>query len=143
MGLALALLLAAAPPEVAWLCGAPDDGDFAELRFQRVGASTLASPVSRFTIVPRSTVTGVLVPGGRIVLAVAYTESARDESWAFSLLRLEANRRPVVLLGNLAAASRPVVTSTGRVFVERGSPGVAEENGWRIDELRIDEVSVR
>ena len=140
MGLVLAMLLAAGPPEVAWLCGASDDGDFAELRFQRVGDLTLAPAVSRFTIVPRSTVTGVLLPGARTVLAVAYTRPARDETWAFSLLRLEPGRAPVMLLSNLAAASRPVVTRTGRVFVERGSAGPDAE-AWRVDELRIDEVN--
>ena len=49
-----ALVLAATPPEVALLCGAPSDGDFAELRFQSVGATVLADPVSRFTSCPEA-----------------------------------------------------------------------------------------
>ncbi len=135
-----ALVLAAAPPEVALLCGAADDGDFAELRFQSVGATALSQPVTRFTIVPRSTVTGVVVPRTRVVLAVAYTTPAADESWAFSLLRLEAGVAPKVLVDHVGAATRPVVTADGRVFVERGSAG-SELNGWRTDDVRIDEVN--
>ena len=135
-----ALLLSATPPEVALLCGAPDDGDFAELRFQTVGATTLADPVSRFSIVPRSTVTGVVLPHTRTVLAVAFTTPAADESWAFSLVRLEAGVAPKVLLDHVGAATRPIVTGDGRVFVERGSAG-PEVNPWRTDDLRIDEVN--
>ncbi len=146
MSLLLTLVLAAAQPEVAWLCAASGDGDQAELRFQRVGAEALAPPVARFTIVPRSTVTGVLLPKSRTVLAVALLEPAADETWAFSLLRLEAGTAPRVLVNRLAAATRPLVTGSGRVFVERGTALPAEAqlqapHTWRRDAVSIDEVN--
>lgn len=132
-----------ASPEVAVLCAPGGEGDVAELRVQTVGATVVAAPVADFRIVPRSSVTGVVLPHSRVVLATALTEPSRDETWAFSLVRLEEGRLVRVLATHVAAASRPVVTASGRVFVERGTAGPepTEPGSWRVDELRIDEVN--
>jgi hypothetical protein len=111
--------LASAPPEVALLCSR-GDGDITELRFERPG-EPLAPAVAHFSHVPRATALGALLPGSRTVLAVAQTLNARDPSFASSLLRLEPGNDPVPLATGLALASRPLVTRTGRVFVQRAT----------------------
>jgi hypothetical protein len=82
-----------------------------------------------------------VVVGAR-VLAVAALTWAVDLSYGSSLLRLEAGQAPVVLLGQVAGASRPVVSSSGRLFVARGRAGPEVPRGLRVDALRIDEVNL-
>jgi hypothetical protein len=117
--LLLTLALTTTPPEVALLCSR-GDGDFTELRFQRPGAD-LQPAVAGFHHVRRATALGALLPGTRTVLAVAQTLDTRDASFASSLVRLEPGREAVILAEHLALSSRPFVTPSGRVFVQRGT----------------------
>lgn len=133
----LPLLCLASAPAVALLS---TSGDTTELRTQLVGDATLAPAVARFTHQDGSTVKGALLPDGRVV-AAAVVGRPRDESFEAQLFLLEAGQPARVVARGLAVASRPVVLSDGRVFVQRGSPGEETERG-RIDALTLDEVDV-
>jgi hypothetical protein len=137
----VASLALASTPEVA-LLSTPPLGDTTELRFQPVGTKALALPSASFTHVEGSTVSGVVLPGTRVVLAVATTERTRDESFAASLVRLEAGKPAKTLAEHVTVASRPLVTPEGRVFVVRGAPGTPPAEGaYRVDALSLDEVN--
>ncbi len=149
--LLLWLALAAPPassPELALLATSPQ-GETTELYFQRAGAPRLSSPVARFSHPPGATVHGSVVPHSRVVLAIAQLLPAREPSWASGLLRLEPGKPPVLLADRVYHSTRPLITSTGRVFVQRGRAGAeptleqAGEGRLRIDALTIDEVHPR
>lgn len=141
-------MLLAAAPDVAVLSTRPTDG-FTELRFQRVGAAELSSPVARFEHLDDATALGALINGTRKVLATA-TVQRGDASFASALVLLEANQPNRVLADQVAVANRPHVTSTGRIFIQRGVAGpnlTPDATGpktrhavMRVDTLRIDEV---
>ncbi len=144
----LLLVLLAASPEVAVLSTRPADG-FTELRFPRLGAAELSAPVARFEHLDDATALGALIPGTRKVLATATVERG-DTSFASALVLLEENRPTRVLAEQVAVANRPLVTSTGRIFIQRGVAGpvlTPEASGpkprqasMRVDDLRVDEI---
>lgn len=133
----LLFTLVTASPEVAVLSTAADS-DTTELRFQRVGATELAPAVATFTHVKNAGVEAALLPKTRTVVAVVQTLDTKDPSWASSLLKLEPNRPAVVLADRVGFATRPFVTATGRVFVQRGRAG-----DDRNDFITLDEVNPR
>ena len=53
---------------------------------------------------------------------------------------MEPGQPAVTLCDRVFHASTPLVTSDGRVFVERGRAGPTAEGRLRVDELTIDEV---
>jgi len=146
----LLLVLLAAAPEVAVLSTRPGDG-YTELRFQRLGATGLSSPVARFEHLDDATALGALIPNTRRVLATA-TVQRGDTSFASALVLLEADKPNRVLADQCAVANRPHVTSAGRIFVQRGAAGpnlTPEASGakprhalMRVDTLRIEELSL-
>ncbi len=122
-------------PEVALLC---TQGESTELRFQRAGTETLAPSIARFTHVTGEEAKGALLPGTRTVVAISRTSSAKDASFASSLVRLSAGQSPTALVDRVVYATRPLVTSDGRVFVSRGAAGPS-----RVDSLSVDEVNTK
>ncbi len=140
LSLVLTLSLAGAP-QVALLSSA---GSEAELRFQPLGATTLAPIVARFAHVEGSSVAGALLPGTRVVVATATLVPTRDPSFASGLVRLEPGQPARLLASGLAVGARPLVTAEGRVFVARGVAGPMPEDGrgaLRVDALSVVEVS--
>lgn len=135
--LTLLPLLLVAAPNVAVLSTVHET---TELRFQPLGNSVLAPVAAVFTHADGESVRGATV-GARVV-AIAPLARVADWSFASSLLRLEAGRAPVVLVGQVVGASRPVVSKTGRVFVARGRAGSEVPRSFRVDTLQIDEVNV-
>lgn len=133
----LCLLVLATAPDVALLSTAPE-AEFSELRFQPLAQTQLAPVAARLFHLPRESVLGAVVPGTRQVLVVAATASQQDLSFASSLFLLEAGKPARLLADRIALSTRPLVTSEGRVFVQRGRAG---EN--RIDALTIDEIDLR
>ncbi len=112
-----------------------------ELRFQRPGDSSLAPTVATLSHAAGSTVTGVVLPGTRVVLAVAQPARVRDTSFASALYRLEAGAPARLLAEGVAVASRPFLTRAGTVLLQRGRPGLAPTDGqYREDEVTVDEV---
>jgi len=144
----LVLALLAASPDVAVLSTRPGDG-FTELRFQKPGAAELSPAVARFDHLDDATALGALIPNTRKVLATA-TVLPGDASFASALMLLEAGQPTRVLADQVAVANRPFVTSTGRIFIQRGVagasvtpnlPGPKPRNAQlRVDALRIDEI---
>lgn len=139
LALVVSLSLAAAP-QVALLSST---GSEAELRFQPLGATTLAAPVVRFGHVAGSAVSGALLPGTRVVLATATLAATRDPSFADALVRLEPGQPARVLVDRVVYGSRPLVTAEGRAFVSRGVAGPVPESerAMRVDLLSIVEVA--
>lgn len=130
------LILLAAAPDVAVLSTRPGDG-FSELRFQRVGATELSSPVARFDHLDDATALGALIPNTRKVVATATVQKG-DTSFASALVLLEANQPNRVLADQCAVANRPLVTPNGRIFIQRGVAGPERIDTLRIDEIRLD-----
>src|SRR5262249_4533763 len=88
--------------------------------------------LSAFEHVPDGSVHGRLLPGSRAAMVVAdRSNAARDISFSGTLLRLEPGKAPLAICDRVVHASTPLVTSDGRVFVERG----------RADELTIEEAA--
>ncbi len=131
------LSLLAAAPEVALLSS---QGEVAELRFQPLGAATLAEPVARFSHAEGSAVLGSLLPHSRVVVATAAMKARGDLSFASSLLRLEAGKPARVLADQVPYGARPLVTIEGRVFIARGVAGPDLGDRMRVDALSVEEL---
>ena len=106
-----------------------------------MGSSNLA-PVATFGHLSDATVRAVVVPGKSEILATADTTPSRDASFNASLFHLRPHAPPERLVDRVVHASRPFVTSAGRVFVSRGEPGNEIEGRMRIDALAIDEIDL-
>lgn len=135
-------LLLAATPEVAVLSTQPGTG-LTELRWQPVGARQLAKPLALVSHLEDATALGATLPGSRTVLVTASAEPKKDLSFASWLWALEPGQPAKVLAKNLSISTRPLVTSQGRVFVQRGVAGEAALGEPRVDALTIDEVDLR
>jgi hypothetical protein len=137
-----AAVFSASPAEVALLCS-PAGGQSTQLRFQPLGSLELAPVVAEVAHLPGESVLGSVLPHSKTVLAIATTAPTRDLSFAASLIRLEADAPPRFLADRVVPSTRPLVTSTGRVFVQRGKPGTVptERGAMRVDSLTIDEIS--
>jgi hypothetical protein len=99
--------------------------------------------VLQFEHRPGAVVRGAVLPGTEIVLAIADVAPDREPSWAASLFRLAPGEPPRELIDGVCHASRPLVTPSGRVFVERGSKGAEPQAGGqalRVDALTIEEI---
>lgn len=88
-----------------------------------------------------------VVPRTPIVVATADARPSRDRSFNASLFRIEPHAEPVTLCDGVVHASRPLVTSDGRVFVSRGVAGPepppdGDLARLRVDALTIDEVDL-
>lgn len=131
----------AAPPLVALLATAPS-GDETQLFFQRPGEA-LSREVATLRHVQGGSVKGALLPGKRVVAAIADMEPRRDPSWGAWLLRLEEGQPPVTLADRVYTGTRPLVLDDGRVLVQRGRAGKepTEEEGQR-GRLRADEITI-
>ena len=142
LGLGVALLssLAWAAPARLALIATRGNASESALYFVEPDASELPAAVATFAHLPDATVRGALLPGTRVLLAVADRAPVRDHSFDASLLRVEAGRSNVTLCDRVDHASTPLVTSDGRVFVGRGRPGPSLPGELRVDELSIDEI---
>ncbi|MBI3185291.1 MAG: hypothetical protein HYZ28_24395 [Myxococcales bacterium] len=124
------------------------DGEVTELFFQRPGQAALSPAVASFRHEPGAVALGAVLPGARSVVAVAQLYPAREPSFASALVWLEPGRPPLFLADRVYHATRPLVTSRGRVFVSRGSPGQeptleqAQAGQLRVDALTVDEVDL-
>lgn len=105
------------------------------------GSSDLA-PVSTFGHLPDATVRAAIVPGKTDVLATADVTPTRDASFNAALFHLRPHAPPERLVDRVVHASTPLVTSQGRIFVSRGTPGKEIEGQMRIDDLTIDEIDL-
>ena len=126
-------------PIVALVGGVPGATSSA-LYLVTVGAHELPSPMARFDHLPGAVLRARVV--GRDVLVVADRTPARDLSWAAELVRIDDAGRVAVLCDRVMHASRPLVTASGRVFVERGVAGPALEGRLRVDALTVEEITV-
>lgn len=137
-----AAALNVAPAQVALLCS-PAGGQSTQLRFQPLGQTELAPVVAEVAHVPGETTLGAVLPQSKTVLAVVTTTPSRDLSFAGSLVKLEAGKPPRFLADRVVPSTRPLITSDGRVFVQRGTIGTPgnERGAMRVDELTIDEIS--
>lgn len=145
LSLAALTLLAAAPPEAALLCTAPQE-PYTELRFQPLGQAEPAPTVARLPHVAGESVQGALLKGRRAVVAVAVAEPRRDLSFASRLYLLEPGAAPKELADRVLLGARPFVSSQGRVFVTRGAAGPLDFDPrlrLRVDALTVDEVDPR
>jgi len=113
----------------------------------RLAGSPGATPQRIGTIEhePGAVVRGRLLPGSDKVLVIADVRPDREVSWAASLLLVAPGAPTEHLCDRVYHATRPLVTASGRVFVQRGRAGrepVAVEGKaqMRVDELTIDEV---
>lgn len=106
------------------------------------GGGEGSAPVATFTHLAGAVVRGSVIPGTSIVLATADTKPSRDLSFNASLFRVAPHEPPEALCDGVVHASRPLVTTSGRVFISRGSPGPASAAAaeMRVDSLSIDEV---
>jgi len=134
------------PPVIAAILSSPVGAENTDLIFQPVGAPDPVPPAATLRHAPGAIVRGQVLIGTRTVMVVADTLEQRDPSWAASLARLDAARPAAMLVDRVYHASRPLVTSAGRVFVLRGRPGSdptpdeARRGELRTDELTIDEI---
>ena len=129
-----------AGPTVA-LRATPPGGAHTSLYLARAGdTATAAAPVATFTHLEGAAVRGAVVPGTDTVMAAADTTPGRDLSFAASLFRVAPHRPPELLCDRVVHASRPLVTTAGRVFVSRGVAGPPLPDAYRIDALTVDEV---
>lgn len=143
--LTTAFFLAAAPPEVALLCTAPQE-PWTELRFQPLGATALAPPAVRLAHVGGESVQGAALPGRRAVAAVAVVEPSKDLSFSSHLFLLTPGEAARDLADRVQLGARPYASSRGRVFVARGKAGSADFDprvSMRVDQVSLDEVDLR
>jgi len=135
----------AAPPQVAVLATDPA-GSTTDLYFQRVGEAKLSAPVARLHHAPGATVLGAALPRTRTVLAIAGVVDGRDASFASALFRLEEGKREALLVDRVYQYTRPLVTTSGRVFAVCGAPGeeppleAAKQGRLRDDAFTVEEV---
>lgn len=119
------------------LSGVPGDTS-TELVF--AGGNAPTEIVATFAHLPEAVVRGGVLPGSQTVVVVADTLAVRERSWASSLLALEPKRPVRVLADGVFHASRPHVTASGRVFVQRGQAGPPLAANLRVDALKVDEI---
>ncbi len=131
-------------PDVIVLSGVPGASSTDVLR---VTPGSAGPPTRLGTVEHRedAVVRGAVVPGSGIVLVVADTHPARDLSWAASLIAVAPGAAARELCDRVYHATRPLVTASGRVFVQRGREGAAAPLSggkalYRVDPLSIDEV---
>ncbi|MDI3291519.1 hypothetical protein [Polyangium sp. 15x6] len=137
---------AAAPPEVrgprvAVLATFPG-AEHTSLYLVQAGGGADPAPVATFAHLPDAAVRAAVVPGTPYVLATADTTPSRDASFNASLFRLRPHAPPEALVDRVVHASRPLVTSAGRIFVSRGRAGTEIEGRLRVDPLTVDEVDL-
>lgn len=145
LALAALTLLAAAPPEAALLCTAPQE-PWTELRFQPLGQTEPAPAVARLLHLAGESVQGAVLMGRRAVVAVAVAEPRQDLSFASHLYLLEPGAAPKDLADRVLLGTRPFVSSQGRVFITRGTAGSLDFDPrarLRVDALSVDEVDPR
>jgi hypothetical protein len=111
------------------------------LHLLRAGDAELGPPLARIGHLPDGAVRGRRLPDGRVLVA-AERRPVRDRSWSGALLLVEPGGAVRELCDRVDHASRPFVTRSGRVFVQRGRPGPAREGELRSDELSLDEVDL-
>jgi hypothetical protein len=141
-GLALAIVLgaaSAAAEPVALLATEPQGTETALYLVEPGGV--LPAPAARFDHLPGASVQAAVVPGARVVVAVADRTPSRDLSFASALVKLAPGAEPVWLCDRVVVASRPLVHG-GKALVARGRPGAAREGEQRIDELTVDEIDL-
>lgn len=131
---------AAAAPRVALLATAP--GALHTTLYHSSAAGDLSAPLATFTHPQDAVVRGAAVPGTDVVIAAADTAETRDLSFAASLFRLAPHAPPVRLCDGVVHASRPLVTSTGRILVARGAAGPALPFDGTLEPMRVDALSI-
>ncbi len=125
--------------------GTPGE-EASRLVFEAPGASRVTE-AGTFQHLPWAVVRGRMLPKTRTAVVVADVFRRGDGSFGAALIRLSPGAPAKVLAGRVFHATRPLVTSNGRVFVERGVEGVppADEEvrtgRLRIDALTIDEIN--
>jgi len=128
---------AASPGALALLVTHADEGE-TRLVFVDPATGRLPDGGARIAHLPGGMVRGALTPKGAVV--VADRAPGRDRSWGASLLRVDG-ASVVELCDRVDHASRPLVTSDGRVVVARGRPGALARAGeLRTDELTVEEI---
>lgn len=139
LSLALPLLLAAAPVELAVLSKDVASSSL-ELRWQPLGAPRVVEPFARLEALPDETFRGVALPGSRAVAVVRTPAVKADLSFAATLAVVAPGQPERTLAANVVRASKPVLVGQ-RLFVERGTAGAEPRDGsFRVDSLSIDEV---
>lgn len=138
--LVLALILAAAPLEVA-LISRPPSATALEIRWQPLSRSASA-PLAVLEAVPDETFHGAVVPGRPEIAVVHVPVSVRDASFAAVLSVVAPGEKPRTIARDVVLASKPVFLGQ-RLFVERGAPGPSLPDGYRVDALHLDEVDWR
>jgi len=90
---------------------------------------------------PGGDVRAALLPGAQAAVLSARATTRRDHSFDYGLYLAPAGAPATLLCTEVAQASRPLVTASGRLFVTRGLAGpTASPAEYRVDALRIDEV---
>jgi hypothetical protein len=102
-----------------------------ELAFIDASGTTVAAS---FEHLPDASLRGRLIPGTRTALVVA---DRAPGDYGGALLRIE-NGRVTQLCDGLYHASTPLITSEGRIFVERGKAG-PQGPELRVDDLTVEE----
>jgi hypothetical protein len=134
------------PLAVVAILSSPVGAENTDLIFQPLGAPDPAPPAATLHHAPGAIVRGQVLVGTRAVVVVADMLVLRDPSWGASLTRLEPAHPALTLVDRVYHASRPLVTTAGRVFVLRGragpdpTPDEVRRGELRTDELTIDEV---
>lgn len=127
-------------PAVVALSGIPGSTT-TDVVIAKPGSSEPPATVATFEHLPEAVIRGALVPSSQAIVVVADTLPLRERSWAASLLWIEPGAAPRHLVDRVYHASKPLVTQTGRVFVQRGAAGpIVADNFMRVDDLRVDEV---
>jgi hypothetical protein len=133
-------------PRVLMLSGQPG-ATRTEVMVASPGTNVAPKSLASLDHVPGAVVKGAVLPGGSSAVVVADTLPAREVSWAASLLLVEPGLPPRQLVDRVYHASRPLVSSDGRVFVQRGTAGsdvskYGQKLAMRVDDLSVDEVDL-
>jgi dipeptidyl aminopeptidase/acylaminoacyl peptidase len=133
-------------PRVVMLSGQPGSTR-TEVMVASPGTNVAPQAFASLDHLPGAIVKGAVLPGGSTAVVVADTLPARELSWAASLLLVEPGLPPRQLVDRVYHASRPLVSSDGRVFVQRGTAGSdgskdGQKLALRVDELAVDEVDL-
>ena len=136
----------AAPlPQLVLLATAPGSTESSLLR-TRPGSPLAPQVVARLPHAPDGEARGALLPGGERAVVVADMERRRDPSFGAWLFSMGSGGEPRVLAEGCVHATRPWVLPSGRVLVQRGTPGpeldpaASPSGALRTDALRIDEI---
>ena len=141
---------APAPGTVAFLATpSRPDAVASEVRLVEVtaGADPIVKELFRFEVphAPGAVVRGDVLAGGRAVVVAADEAFAGEPDFGAALHRVDAGGTRVLARG-LYHASRPLVSSDGSVYVERGSSGAwptrdeARAGRLRTDTLTLDAI---